>query len=94
MICKKCFNGIADGIVGQTNQANETAKSVSTIPEGYLILDNSRAIPLYIEAEKPITRGKRKGELKKVKGTIFIKASYCAKCGTKFEDKTQEKEEA
>lgn len=92
MLCDKCFEEIKNSIVGITNQANETGKSVSLIPKGYFILSGgNNAVPLYIEAEKPITKGSKKGELKKVEAVIFMKASFCTKCGTKFEIETEKK---
>ena len=85
MLCEICFEEIKNSIVGVTNKGNETGKRVSLSPKGYFVLsgDNS-AIPLYIEAEKPITKGNNKGKMKNIEAVIFIKASFCAKCGEKI----------
>ncbi len=95
MLCEICFEEIKNSIVGVTNKANETGKSVSLIPKGYFILSGHLgSVPLYIEAEKPILKGNNKGKMKNIEAVIFMKASFCAKCGEKIiKDEILQKEE-
>lgn len=93
MLCNKCFDEVRNSIVGVTNTANETGKYVSLTPKNYFILSGNNAIPLYIKAEKPITKGNKKGEMKEFESVIFMKASFCAKCGTNMTiEETNKKE--
>lgn len=89
MLCNKCFEKIKELLIDTENNGYK-CKSISAVPSGQLVLTNN-FFPLHITTEKEITRGKKKGQLKKEESVHYFKSHFCPKCGTEFGDKESEK---
>lgn len=87
MLCKKCFNSLNEEIKGQKS-GNSTALGISLVPSGQLVFSNN-FIPVYIQTERLVTKGKNKGETVKGEVLQYFKSKFCPKCGEKFEEDKQ-----
>lgn len=84
MICNKCFNEFKEALVGQED-GNSKVTGISVVPGGQLVFSNN-FIPIYIQVDKTITKGKNKGNIKKDESCHYFKSSFCPKCGMSFDD--------
>ena len=76
-----------EGIVGKKSGSSE-AIGISEVPSGQLVFSNN-FIPIYIKAERLLTRGKKKGQKVKEESLHYFKSSFCPKCGDKFDDQKE-----